>query len=99
MTRRDSRRRPLQPRPQKSPFFLPVSIRRYPRWRSHHPADDWNRLAPPPTPPPQPPQRSDFILLALPGRSTFRTFRDRGLVGKVALLFIAAALLIIEFLC
>lgn len=98
MTRRDSRRRPHRSRPGKGGFFVSSSGRRYPRWRSHHPADNWDRLAPPSSPQLSDTSRTEFLILTLPGRSSFRDARDRGLVGKLVLLSLAAALLLVRIL-
>ncbi len=98
MTRRDSRRRPHRSRSAKGGFFVSSSGRRYPRWRSHHPADNWDRLAPPSSPQVSDTTRTGFLILTLPGRNPFRDARDRGLPGKLLLLSIAAALLLIRIL-
>lgn len=96
MNRRDSRRRPHRSRSGKGSFFVSSSGRRYPRWRSHHPADNWTRLAPPSSPQITDTSRSEFIILGLRGRSSLRDTRDHSLAGKLVLLSLAAVLFLIR---
>ena len=98
MTRFKSRREP-RPRPRRNIFFLPDATRRYPRWKRHHPADDWTGLSSyASTSAPQTDSLPGFLLLYRRGRDDSIN-RDGNLKGKIVLVLLALALLLIRIFC
>lgn len=94
-SRRDSR-----PRRRRNIFFLPDASRRYPRWKRHHPADDWTGLSSyASTSAPQTDSLPGFLLLYRRGRDDSSSGSDSNLRGKIALVLLALALLLIRIFC
>jgi hypothetical protein len=100
------RRRHPAPRPKdagrtRNLFFFPEAARRRPRWRRHHPADEWTRGFAPPrntdTPPAE--TRPGFLTLTPHGKREFYAEPETAVAGRVTLVLLALSLLLIRLFC